>query len=655
MESMGQLKRAIALGGGGPAVGLGLGALKRLDEAGLNFDVWSLSCIGAWLGCAYQSAPRGTGMDHAEKFFRSIARPDAVNRHFPIPTPFAPDFVGHFGKAMRHMMDPASYQDLFLPGPIMESMTRLMEGMANPKFWSPAYQNLALLNDVLAVNPISRFMTSMIYRSGLTGLARMHYPDAAMLDIFEWSNLFLPDRPVMYFNAYNLTDQRAELFVNRHGHPMYKPMSMQSLMACSALPYILEPIEIDGKVYCEGATVDTVNLRDLLDNHPDLDEIWVIRILAKSQIHPPKTLLDAFNNLVMLFASTSSEDSIALFRLYLQERRSRVRIIEVPVYGDIVYEWSQSNLDQSIQGGYDEADKVVRAYRPRMGLVTSTATLVGRVSSWQDQGLADAVQRLQGLQSRNAREVTEAVRNELALLAGQLPQYIVMARHARESQFSATALRQTHAAHHQVLSAIKDILEEIDHAAMTVADYERVHASARAIHLLQEVDSHLRDMVGTIAAHASEMRLMEFVEVTIDAIDFLLLSLADAVRTNLEDDRTLLRKITGDRTEVLRGFRERFFPEGAEVAPREAAALLSISDKLDQIVGRVADYESLLSAGALDRQPISASSPTSAGPQPAKKAPVKKGASKITAKAASVASTRQPTRAVRRPAAAKPR
>lgn len=171
--------------------------------------------------------------------------------------------------------------------------------------------------------------------------------------------------------------------------------------------------------------------------------------------------------------------AVDLVRACDRPEELRVRIIEVPVYGDIVYEWSQSNLDLSIQGGYYEADKVVRAYRPRMGLVTSTATLVGRVSSWQDQGSADAVQRLQGLQSRNAREVTEAVRNELALLAGQLPQYIVMARHARESQFSATALRETHAAHHQVLSAIKDLLEEIDHSAMTVGDYECVHASAR--------------------------------------------------------------------------------------------------------------------------------------------------------------------------------
>ena len=143
---------------------------------------------------------------------------------------------------------------------------------------------------------------------------RTHPTSGIHFDI-AWSNLFLPDRPVLYFNAYNLTDQRPELFINREDHPLYRPMTIQNLMACSALPYLLEPIEIDRKIYCERATVDTVNFRDRIDNHPDLDEIWVVRILAKNQIHPPKTLLDAFNNLVMLFASTTSEDSIALFRL----------------------------------------------------------------------------------------------------------------------------------------------------------------------------------------------------------------------------------------------------------------------------------------------------------------------------------------------------
>jgi predicted acylesterase/phospholipase RssA len=595
------MKRAIALGGGGPAVGLGLGALKRLQEADLAFEVWSLSCIGAWLGCTYHAAPKGAGIETAEKFFQAVGRPDRVYSKFPVPTPFAPDFIGNYFKAVEYLMNPASYQDMFLPSHLYDSMRRLSDTLTNPRNWNCSHFNMAMLNDIIAVHPLSRFLTSLIYRSGVTGLARMYYPDQPNCGIhfdIEWSNLFLPDRPVLYLNAYNLTDQRPELFINRYDHHLYKPMTIQTLMACSALPYILEPIEIEGKMYCEGATVDTVNFRDLLDNHPDLDEIWVVRILAKNQIHPPKTLLDAFNNLVMLFASTTSEDSISLFRLYLQERGSRVRIVEVPVYGDIVYEWSYSNLQQSIQGGYDEADKVIKAYRPRMGLVSPVTTLVQRVSSWREHGLDGAAQRVTNLQSRDPNAVMSIVSSELSSFTAQLPKYMIIARQALEGGEVSSVLRDIHVVHHNSLGAVKDCLEEIDDGAMQARDYENVHAAAKAIGLLQDIDRSLRDMVGTVVAHSSETRLMRFIEVAIDALDVLLLTLADVTRTHLEADHLLLRKITTTRTEALQRFRESYFPDGTEVPGREAAALLSISNQFDVIIRLANQYEELLSAGS---------------------------------------------------------
>jgi predicted acylesterase/phospholipase RssA len=47
------VKRAITLGGGGPAAGLHIGVLEALATAGITFDVWALSCIGAWVGIVY--------------------------------------------------------------------------------------------------------------------------------------------------------------------------------------------------------------------------------------------------------------------------------------------------------------------------------------------------------------------------------------------------------------------------------------------------------------------------------------------------------------------------------------------------------------------------------------------------------------------------
>jgi len=90
--------------------------------------------------------------------------------------------------------------------------------------------------------------------------------------------------------------------------------------------------------------------------------------------------------------------------------------------------------------------------------------------------------------------------------------------------------------------------------------------------------------------------LMQFIEVAVDAIDVLLLTLADAARSLLEADRILLRNITADRTDVLRRFRESYFPEGTDVTGREAAGLLSIGDQFDAIVRLAGQYEGLLSS-----------------------------------------------------------
>jgi len=48
-----KVKRAITLGGGGPAAGLHIGVLEALAASKIDFDIWSLSCIGAWVGIIY--------------------------------------------------------------------------------------------------------------------------------------------------------------------------------------------------------------------------------------------------------------------------------------------------------------------------------------------------------------------------------------------------------------------------------------------------------------------------------------------------------------------------------------------------------------------------------------------------------------------------
>ena len=88
-----------------------------------------------------------------------------------------------------------------------------------------------------------------------------------------------------------------------------------ALCACSALPFIEETVEIGGVTYCEGALVDTVNFESLLEEHPDMDEIWVVRIVDSKQIRKPENLHDALANLCQLFAATVGEDDVKLVQI----------------------------------------------------------------------------------------------------------------------------------------------------------------------------------------------------------------------------------------------------------------------------------------------------------------------------------------------------
>src|SRR6187200_3795675 len=83
------MKRAITLAGGGPAAGLHIGALKRLDEAKIKFDVWALSCIGAWVGLVYNTRDPGKEVEQTYYFFRNgVFREDISYERFPINAVF---------------------------------------------------------------------------------------------------------------------------------------------------------------------------------------------------------------------------------------------------------------------------------------------------------------------------------------------------------------------------------------------------------------------------------------------------------------------------------------------------------------------------------------------------------------------------------------
>jgi len=107
-------KRAIALAGGGPAAGLHIGALEALEQHGVAFDVWSLSCIGAWVGVYYNQLKKHPRASQTHAFFREHAfRDSASYRGFPVNKAFAPHLQAYTSAWLAHSLDPQTYWNAF--------------------------------------------------------------------------------------------------------------------------------------------------------------------------------------------------------------------------------------------------------------------------------------------------------------------------------------------------------------------------------------------------------------------------------------------------------------------------------------------------------------------------------------------------------------
>jgi predicted acylesterase/phospholipase RssA len=375
------VKRAITLGGGGPAAGLHIGVLEALAAHNITFDVWALSCIGAWVGIVYNQfdVEDKVRPEKTYQFFKNgVFRDDESYERFPINTVFGPDW-GSIRKALSNFVrDSDNYKDFYwdpykMMDAAQESLSLLFDHLPDKdngrKFrkLDEGDINKWILNQAMAPNPFVRYLTSMMYLSNVTGLSRINYPDSQFMKDINFEELKKPGKPIIFHNAWNLDDQRLAMFCNRRmaDRAYAGGINASTLCACSALPFIEETVEMGGKTFCEGALVDTVNFESLLQEHDDLDEIWVSRIVDSKQIRKPKNLHDALANLCQLFAATVGEDDVKLFKYHVkcdEPRKWTGTVVEIHVPAHINFKWNHSNLDHGRALGKAAAEEAIAAY-----------------------------------------------------------------------------------------------------------------------------------------------------------------------------------------------------------------------------------------------------------------------------------------------------
>ena len=362
-------RRAIALSGGGPAVGIEIGALKAFEEKGIAFDIFSCACVGSWVGCLYNSLPAGP--DRLKKveefFFDKIFIPDDIYESFPICYKvFQMDYFGDAKKYLEKFLSPDTYRHLLLP----ERIAAYFKNLATNPPQSTEEINYAI-SEGMALHPFFRFLCEMNYKVAKSGVAGLVNSSAFVEQNINMETLFESDT-LVYLNAYNMTKASLERFINRRRHKEYPPICADALMAGSSVLEYTKNRTIGScpDKYCEGAVINTVELGTLLehDHKNEIDEIWVVKIADYQEVKPPQNLIEASLTAVMLPFDTISDDDIEIFADQLRHStdNEKATLIKIHMnYGAVNYHWSHANLKEGIKTGYEGTLKAIEQYEKR--------------------------------------------------------------------------------------------------------------------------------------------------------------------------------------------------------------------------------------------------------------------------------------------------
>src|SRR5947209_7242893 len=151
-------------------------------------------------------------------------------------TIFAPDWASNAEAMWDFLLEPRNYKNALLPREIMKSFMHTISALgrmsATRRRWRPLNDrefeevrefaefsegdfNRWTLNHVLAVNPVVRFLTAMMYKSKIDGLSRLYYPDSKFLKNIKFDRLYEGDKPFICHNAWNLSKHDLVLFANQ--------------------------------------------------------------------------------------------------------------------------------------------------------------------------------------------------------------------------------------------------------------------------------------------------------------------------------------------------------------------------------------------------------------------------------------------------------
>lgn len=315
-------RTALVLGGGAPNAALMAGALAAFAERNVSFDVVSTSGAGALAGLLWL-APKGAAPAEALRAITTMSVADAIYRWVPVNY-----------KVFNKPGDPANlFREFVARNPFLRVDRALYEA-------SPLY---ALFADLQALALASATPSSL--GAGSLGLCA---PPPFLETIIDFERL-KRIAPTFYMNAYNIDRQ----IIDDFGKDV---ITADHVRAALAFPFIYGPFTLGGCRYYEGAVVDCLNFKDLVERHPRLERIVVLDVLGSDRlIRVPRDLYDSWVLSLVIPLVKTAEDNLEIFEL--KYKRGDLELIklrfDVPEQ-DLpeVLDWSESNARRLFDIGH---------------------------------------------------------------------------------------------------------------------------------------------------------------------------------------------------------------------------------------------------------------------------------------------------------------
>ncbi len=173
-------------------------------------------------------------------------------------------------------------------------------------------------------------------------------------------------------------------------------------------------------------------------------------------------------------------------------------------------------------------------------------------------------------------------------LASYLPRLLDA---ARESSPAAQMARQR-----EVISAlgaaIEDFLDHLGEVPLSHSAYERLNHALNVQRLLDGLAETLGDLARAVVEAGTNPATARLTGSVVEGLDAVLLTVVDAMGTDGADDRLLLRRMSGDRSALMRRLREEYLASDRGLSAADKMGILTITNLTERaswLINRLID------------------------------------------------------------------